>query len=123
MEQPVLRLAAQGYGRVLPINVTVVVDGAAAATFAAPDGWQELAIPLTASDPDKSGQIVTFEFDRTGRPSDANASVDDSRRLALRVDRMWVETNESASGDSPGRLDRIGAIPSADPEGSLQARQ
>jgi GPI mannosyltransferase 3 len=94
MRKPLLKLSAQGYGRALPINVTVALNDVPVGSFAAPDGWQDIAVPLPPGVHPAAGDIVTFEFDRTARPSDSNPQSKDNRQLALRVDRLWVEDEE-----------------------------
>ena len=101
IRQPILRLSAHGYDQALPINVGVTINGATITSFAAPDGRQELSIPLRGTDPLATGEIVTLHFDHTGKPSDANPKSQDHRDLALRVDRLWVE--EAAPDE--GRMD------------------
>jgi GPI mannosyltransferase 3 len=92
LKKPVLHLSAQGYSQALPINVTVSLNGEKVGIFAAPDGWQDISVPLPTREHDTDGEIVAFEFDRTARPSDMNPQSDDNRDLALRVDRLWVES-------------------------------
>ena len=91
IEKPVLRLSAHGYGMALPINVSVLINDVRVASFAAPDGWQDVAVPLPPRKQTATAEIVTFEFDRTAKPSDSNPKSGDTRDLALRVDRLWVE--------------------------------
>lgn len=98
IQQPILHLSAHGYGQALPINVNVDVDGKLITSFAAPDGWQDLSIPLRGTDPNATGEIVTFHFDHTAKPTDTNPKSHDSRDLALRVDRLWVEAPEEERG-------------------------
>lgn len=90
--QPVLRLSAQGYSAALPIAVTVSLNGNPVGAFAAPDGWQNIAVPLPAGDYSPAGDLLELKFDHTLRPSVHNAQSNDSRQLALRVDRIWVES-------------------------------
>lgn len=108
IRQPILRLSAHGYGQGLPINVGVTINGATITSFAAPDGWQELAIPLRGTDPLATGEIVTFHFDHTAKPSDTNPKSPDQRDLALRVDRLWVEGQEMEKVDASVRALRAG---------------
>jgi hypothetical protein len=91
VQNPVLRLSAEGYGSALPINVSVSLNGKQVGAFAAPDGWQNISIPLPVKGAG-GGELVRFDFDRTGRPSDHNPGSADHRDLALRVDRMWIES-------------------------------
>jgi GPI mannosyltransferase 3 len=100
IRQPILRLSAHGYDQALPINVGVTINGATVTSFAAPDGWQELAIPLRGTDPLATGEIVTFHFDHTAKPSDTNPKSSDQRDLALRVDRIWVQGSEDEKADA-----------------------
>jgi hypothetical protein len=95
--KPVLRVSAKGYGRALPLDVEVSIDGARVGSFAAPDGWQNLAVPLPEGDYSGGSKVVTFAFNRTSRASDINAGSQDGRRLALRVDRIWVVSDEPAA--------------------------
>jgi hypothetical protein len=117
MRKPLLRLSAQGYGRALPINVKVLLNDNPLGSFAAPDGWQNIAVPLPPGDYSGTGDIVTFEFDRTARPSDSNPQSKDNRQLALRVDRVWVEDEDqsqliksSVSALNTERVTHAGAI-------------
>jgi len=89
--RPVLRLSAHGYARALPIAVSVGLNGKAVGAFAAPDGWQDIAVPLPAGDYSPEGDVIELAFDRTLRPSELNPQSNDHRQLALRVDRLWVE--------------------------------
>jgi phosphatidylinositol glycan class B len=93
--KPILRLSAQGYGRALPIAVSVSLNGNEVGAFAAPDGWQDIAVPLPIADYSTRGELLTFRFDHTERPSDHNPQSRDRRQLALRVDRIWVESEDS----------------------------
>ncbi len=88
--RPVVHLTAHGYSRALPINVTVSLNGNVVGAFAAPDGWQDIAVPMPAAAYSAAGEILTFDFDRTARPSDANQQSRDSRELALRIDGIRV---------------------------------
>ena len=99
IEKPVLRLSAMGYGNALPVNVNVLLNGSVVGAFAAPDGWQIIAVPLPPGSGSAAGEIVSFEFDRTAKPSQVNPQNRDSRDLALRVDRLWV-----ASEDDEGTI-------------------
>jgi GPI mannosyltransferase 3 len=94
LRKPMLKLSAQGFGPGLPINVKVFVNDKPIGAFAAPDGWQNIAIPMPSGDYTAAGEIVTFEFDRTARPSDGRPKINDNRQLALRVDRVWVEDED-----------------------------
>jgi hypothetical protein len=90
--EPVLRIRALAYARALPINVTVFLNKERVGGFAARDGWQNVAVPLPRQGTAGSSELVTLEFDRTVRPSDGNPNSTDHRSLALRVDRMWIES-------------------------------
>ena len=96
--KPILRLSAQGYGHALPIAVSVSLNGKAVGAFAAPDGWQDISVPLPAGDYSSAGEVLAFEFDRTLRPSDHSPRSSDDRQLALRVDRIWIEPEAEARG-------------------------
>jgi phosphatidylinositol glycan class B len=95
--KPVLRVSARGYRRALPLDVDVSVDGERVGSFAAPDGWQNVGIPLPDGDYSGASKIISLAFSRTARASDSNPESQDQRRLALRVDRIWVDSDE------PGR--------------------
>jgi GPI mannosyltransferase 3 len=94
VKAPVLRLEVQGYSLALPINVTVSLNGIPMGSFAAPDGWQSISIPIPPADYSAPAEIVTFDFDRTARPSDSNPQVNDNRELALRVDSIHVTSDD-----------------------------
>lgn len=94
--KPVLRLTAKAYSRALPLEVSVTIDGTPAGAFAGPDGWQNLALALPEADYSGGAKVVTFNFSRTARVSDGNPESDDQRKLALRVDRIWVESEETS---------------------------
>jgi hypothetical protein len=79
------------------MNVAVSLNSDKVATFAAPDGWQNITVPLPAREYSGCGEIFTFDFDRTARPSDSNSHSNDNRGLALRVDRIWVDGAEAAT--------------------------
>jgi phosphatidylinositol glycan class B len=91
IEKPVLRLSAQGYTHALPIAVTVSLNGKPVGAFAAPDGWQDIAVPMPSGSYSTAGELITFEFDRTLAPQDRDPKSHDARPLALRVDRVWAE--------------------------------
>jgi GPI mannosyltransferase 3 len=97
VSKPTLRVSAKGYAPALPLNVDVSIDGARVGSFAAPDGWQSLAIPLPEGDYSGASKVITFAFNRTARASDTNPESQDGRRLALRVDRIWVESDGPAA--------------------------
>jgi len=92
IERPVLRLSALGYARALPIAVNVGINGKTVGAFAAPDGWQDIAVPLPPGHYSKEGDVIDLTFDRTLRPSERDSHSSDHRQLALRVDRLWVES-------------------------------
>jgi len=94
IDKPVLRLSALGYGPALPSNVTVLLNGKPVGTFAAPESWQNIAIPMPPADYSAAGEIVSFEFERTVKPSSVSKHTNDSRDLALRVDRLWVASED-----------------------------
>jgi hypothetical protein len=94
--KPVLRVSAKGYGRALPVDVDVSIDGARVGSFAAPDGWQNVSIPLPDGDYTGGSKVVTLAFSRTARATDSNPQSHDQRRLALRVDRIWADSDEPA---------------------------
>jgi GPI mannosyltransferase 3 len=94
--KPVLRVSAKGYRRALPFDIDVSIDGARVGSFAAPDGWQNVAIPLPEGDYSGGSKVVTLAFGRTASASDNNPESPDKRRLALRVDRIWVDSDEPA---------------------------
>lgn len=94
--RPALRLTARGYDRALPVNVDVTIDGASVGAFAAPEGWQTLTLPLPEGDYSGGSKVVSFQFDRTARVSDNDPHNQDHRQLALRVDRLWVESEETS---------------------------
>jgi hypothetical protein len=94
--KPVLRVSAKGYAQALPIDVDVSIDGARVGSFAAPDGWQNVAIPLPEGDYSGASKVVSLAFSRVARASDSNPQSHDERRLALRVDRIWVDSDEPA---------------------------
>jgi phosphatidylinositol glycan class B len=89
--KPVLRLSAQGYTHALPVAVKVLLNGKLVGAFAAPDGWQDIAVPIPAASYSTAGELITFEFDHTLAPSDRDPQSHDARQLALRVDRIWAE--------------------------------
>lgn len=91
MAKPVLRLRALGYSWALPIAVSVSLNGVLVGSFAAPDGWQDIAVPLPVADYSPVGEQITFDFDRTLAPVEHDPKNPDQRRLALRVDRIWAE--------------------------------
>lgn len=109
--RPVLRLSAHGYARALPIAVTVGLNGKPVAGFAAPDGWQEIAVPLPPGQYSPEGDVIELEFDRTVRPSAANPESGDHRDLALRVDRMWID------GEAGTQVDTVVRAPSPETAG------
>jgi hypothetical protein len=92
--KPILRLSAQGYGRALPIGVKVTLNGKTVGAFAAPDSWQTISVPLPNAAYTDPGELLAFEFDHTRRPTDDNPKSHDQRALALRVDRIWVESED-----------------------------
>jgi hypothetical protein len=94
VKAPVLRLEVQGYGLALPINVTVSLNGGPIGSFAAPDGWQNISIPIPPAEYSAPAEIFTLDFDRTARPSDANSQIRDDRELALRVDSMSIVSDQ-----------------------------
>jgi hypothetical protein len=98
LTRPVLRLIARGYARAFPISVEVSVDGRRVGSFVAPDAWEDVAIPLPDGDYAGGAKVVSFSFNRTVRVADINSSSHDQRRLAMRVDRIWSESE----GDSDG---------------------
>lgn len=98
--KPVLRVSARGYGPALPLDVEVSVDGAPVGSFAAPDGWQNIAIPLPEGDYSGGSKVVALAFSRTSRAADRNPDSHDQRRLALRVDRIWVDSDEAGANAS-----------------------
>lgn len=93
MARPILRLSTLGYQHALPIAVKVSLNGRAVGAFAAPDGWQDIAVPLPPGDYSPDGELIELTFDHTLRPSEHNPQSPDSRQLALRVDRIWVEAD------------------------------
>jgi GPI mannosyltransferase 3 len=104
--RPVLRLSAQGYSHAMPIAVTVSLNGKVVGAFAAPDGWQDIAVPMPAQDYSTAGELITFDFDRTLSPLARDPQSRDERQLALRVDRIWAEAEavaEIASSAGPLR--------------------
>jgi phosphatidylinositol glycan class B len=96
LSKPVLRVSAKGYSPALPLDVEVSIDGARVGSFAAPDGWQNVGIPLPQGDYSGASKVVSFAFSRTASASDSNPQSHDQRRLALRVDRVWVDSDEPA---------------------------
>jgi GPI mannosyltransferase 3 len=90
--KPVLRLTVLGYSHALPIAVSVSLNGLLVGSFAAPDGWQDIAIPLPAGDYSPHGEQISFDLDRTLSPSERDPRNRDRRQLALRVDRVWAES-------------------------------
>lgn len=94
--KPILRLSAKGYSRALPVDVEVSIEGTRVGSFAAPDGWQNVGIPLPDGDYTGGSKVVSLAFSRTARPSDSNPESNDHRRLALRFDRIWVDSDETA---------------------------
>jgi len=98
--KPMLRVSAKGYGRALPVDVEVAIDGARIGSFAAPDGWQSVAIPLPDGDYSGGSKVVSLAFSRTASAADDNPQSSDQRRLALRVDRIWVDSNDPASTET-----------------------
>jgi phosphatidylinositol glycan class B len=112
--KPVLRLSAQGYTHALPIAVKVSLNGKLVGAFAAPDGWQDIAIPMPVASYSTAGELITFEFDRTLAPSARDPQSQDRRQLALRVDRIWAEaerTSEVASARSARSNSEVVTIP------------
>jgi hypothetical protein len=91
LAKPVLRMTALGYGDALPIAVSVSLNGVVVGSFAAPDGWQDISVPLPAADYSPTGEQITFDFDRTLSPFDHDPQNHDRRQLALRIDRIWAE--------------------------------
>jgi hypothetical protein len=79
------------------------LNGSIVGAFAAPDGWQDISIPLPPSTYPATSSIIDFVFDRTLRPSDRDPESTDQRQLALRVDRMWVEPEVASTIDSSVR--------------------
>jgi GPI mannosyltransferase 3 len=94
--KPMLRLSAKGYSRALPIDIEVSIEGTRVGSFAAPDGWQNVGIPLPEGDYTGGSKVVSLAFSRTARAADSNPQSNDHRRLALRVDRIWVDSDEPA---------------------------
>jgi hypothetical protein len=116
VRKPILRLSGEGYNRALPLNVTVALNDKPVASFAAPDGWQNIAIPLPDVEYSATGNIVTFQFDRTAQPADDNPRSRDRRDLALRVDRIWVESSDSDAQNIKA------SVPAASSEPSIASR-
>jgi hypothetical protein len=126
VKQPVLRLTAHGYAQALPISVSVHLNDERIGVFAAPESWQDISVPLPARDYSGTGEILSLDFDHTARPSIQDPQSRDSRDLALRVDRLWVESaaststiNASVQALEPQRESSRGGIAS----GSLEARK
>jgi hypothetical protein len=94
ISKPVLRVSAKGYTQALPVDVEVSIDGARVGAFAAPDGWQQVGIPLPEGDYSGASKVVSLAFSRTARASESSPQSHDQRRLALRVDRIWVGSDE-----------------------------
>lgn len=94
VKNPMLRLAVQGYSKGLPINVTVSLNGTPVGSFAAPDGWQNITVPIPRAEYSAPSEIIAFDFDHTARPSDNNSQIRDDRELALRVDSLSVASEQ-----------------------------
>lgn len=82
--QLVLRLAS-GRPAGAAVEVEVLIDGAAAGSYAVGPGWQELALPLTGAGPETLVELRSPTF----RPRDLDQASPDGRQLGVRVD--WAE--------------------------------
>jgi len=85
-----LSVEARAYPPALPMNVEVRLNDTPVGTFQPTAAWGTHELTLPARFFANGPSLVEFHYDRTAKPSQAEAGSQDERELALRVDRITI---------------------------------
>lgn len=85
-----LSIEARGYAPALPLGVEVLLEGQPVGKLSPGATWQSHELTLPARFFAQGESILELRFDRTASPRDHEPGSDDTRELALRVDRFTV---------------------------------
>lgn len=90
-------IVASAFAPVLPLDVTVSLNGARVGSFAPTADWAKYTIPLDAHGLLAGANTVEFDYSRTARPSDTVKGSTDTRELAAGFDRFEAVCTKAAS--------------------------
>jgi hypothetical protein len=79
-----------------PLQAEVVLNDTVLGTVSAGKGWEALEIPVPAGTLKAGGNLLSFNYRKTGRPSALMGVANDHRDLAWGFDVVWLAPKEMA---------------------------